>query len=67
MSGVKAVAKEQGYDYVFDVAANGIVYYPETGTDLTQAVRDKIGANAAPMIRDRRADDQTGWRHCSSG
>ena len=51
MSGVKAVAKEQGYDYVFDVAANGIVYYPETGTDLTQAVKNKIGANAAPMIK----------------
>ncbi|MBS1595119.1 MAG: OmpH family outer membrane protein [Bacteroidetes bacterium] len=48
IKGVKAVAKEQGYDYVFDLAANGVVYYPEGGTDLTQAVKTKIGANAAP-------------------
>ena len=48
MKGVKAVAKEQGYDYVFDLAANGVVYFPEGGTDLTQAVKTKIGANAAP-------------------
>ena len=45
--GVKDVAKEQGYDYVLDVAANGVVYYPETGSDLTQAVKTKIGATAA--------------------
>lgn len=49
LKGVKDVAKEQSYDYVFDVAANGLVYFPETGTDLTQAVKNKIGANAAPM------------------
>lgn len=48
LKGVKAVAKEQGYDYVFDVAANGLVNFPETGTDLTQAVKTKIGANVAP-------------------
>ncbi len=47
MKGVKAVAKEQGYDYVFDLAANGLVYFPESGTDLTQAVKTKIGATAA--------------------
>ena len=47
IKGVKEVAKEQGYDYVFDVAANGLVYFPETGTDLTQAVKNKIGATAA--------------------
>jgi outer membrane protein len=52
MKGVKDVAKEQGYDYVLDIAANGVVYYPETGSDLTQAVKNKIGANAAaPMPR----------------
>ncbi len=49
--GVKEVAKELGYDYVFDIAANGVVYYPETGTDLTQAVKNKIGANAAPPVK----------------
>ncbi|MCW3126209.1 MAG: hypothetical protein JWO03_1867 [Bacteroidetes bacterium] len=50
MKGVKDVAKELGYDYIFDVAANGVVYYPETGTNVTQAVKTKIGATAAPPV-----------------
>ena len=43
--GVKEVSKDQGYAYIFDIAAGGVVYYPETGTDITQAVKTKIGAN----------------------
>ena len=58
LKGMKDVAKEQGYDYVFDVAANGIVYFPETGTDLTQAVKTKIGATAAAPMPKAPANGQ---------
>ena len=44
MKGVKEVAKEQGYSYILDLAAGGVVYSPETGNDITQAVKTKIGA-----------------------
>jgi outer membrane protein len=44
MKGVKEISKEQGYSYIFDLAAGGVVYYPETGSDITQAVKTKIGA-----------------------
>ena len=50
MKGVKEVAKEQGYAYVFDLAAGGVVYYPETGYDLTAAVKTKIGATLTPSL-----------------
>jgi outer membrane protein len=50
LKGVKEVAKEQGYSYVLDLAANGVVYSPETGSDLTQAVKTKIGANMTPPV-----------------
>ena len=44
LKGVKEIAKEQGYSYIFDLAAGGVVYSPETGYDITQAVKTKIGA-----------------------
>lgn len=44
MKGVKEIAKEQGYSYILDLAAGGVVYYPESGSDITQAVKTKIGA-----------------------
>ena len=44
LKGVKEVAKEQGYSYILDLAAGGVVYSPETGSDITQAVKTKIGA-----------------------
>jgi outer membrane protein len=47
-SAVKQIAKEQGYSYIFDIAAGGTVYFPETGTDITQAVKIKLGGNLAP-------------------
>lgn len=50
-SAVKEISKEQGYSYVFDLAANQVVYYPETGGfDLTPAVKTKLGANMAPPM-----------------
>lgn len=44
VKGVKEIAKEQGYSYILDLAAGGVVYSPETGSDITQAVKTKIGA-----------------------
>jgi outer membrane protein len=41
---VNAVAKENGYAYIFDIAAGGVVYYPETG-DITDLVKRKMGIN----------------------
>jgi outer membrane protein len=46
---VKEIAKEQGFTYVLDLAANSVVYYPETGGfDLSPAVKSKLGANMLP-------------------
>jgi outer membrane protein len=44
LKGVKEVAKENGYTYIFDIAAGGVVYFPETGSDVTPLVKTKIGA-----------------------
>jgi outer membrane protein len=52
LKGVKDVAKEQGYSYVLDQSASGLVYVPEGSSDLTQAVKTKIGANLpAPVAK----------------
>ena len=46
---VKEIAKEQGFSYVLDLAANQVVYYPETpGFDLSPAVKSKLGASLIP-------------------
>ncbi|WP_423147270.1 OmpH family outer membrane protein [Rubrolithibacter danxiaensis] len=42
---VKAVAKEKGYAYVFDVSQPGVVYF-EGGDDLLAAVKAKLGIPA---------------------
>jgi outer membrane protein len=47
LKGVKEVAKEQGYSYILDLAAGSVVYSPETGFDITQAVKTRIGATLA--------------------
>jgi len=44
LKGVKEVAKENGYTYILDIAAGGVVYFPETGSDVTPLVKTKIGA-----------------------
>jgi outer membrane protein len=50
-SAVKDIAKEQGFSYVLDLAANNVVYYPETGGyDLSPAVKSKLGANMSPPM-----------------
>jgi len=51
-SAVKEISKEQGFSYVLDLAANNVVYYPETGGyDLSPAVKAKLGANMAPPVK----------------
>jgi outer membrane protein len=47
-SAVKDIAKEQGYSYILDLAANSVVYYPESGGDISAAVKTKLGANLTP-------------------
>lgn len=41
---IDAVAKENGYSYIFDVSTPGIVvYYPENEGDVTELVKKKMG------------------------
>lgn len=43
---VKAVAKEKGFAYVFDVSQPGVVYF-DGGEDLLSAVKTKLGITTA--------------------
>lgn len=43
---VKAVAKEKGYAYVFDISQPGVVYF-DGGDDLISSVRAKLGISAS--------------------
>ncbi|MDB5014351.1 MAG: hypothetical protein JWQ25_2553 [Daejeonella sp.] len=43
---VKAVAKEKGYAYVFDISQPGVVYF-DGGDDLIVSVRAKLGISAS--------------------
>lgn len=40
---VNAVAKENGYTYIFDISTGSVVYYPETSGDITGLVKKKMG------------------------
>jgi outer membrane protein len=51
MKGVKEIAKEQGYSYILDLAAGAVVYYPESGYDVTEAVKTKIGATLPVPVK----------------
>lgn len=42
---VNAVAKENGYTYIFDIATGSVVYYPESSGDITDLVKKKMGIN----------------------
>jgi outer membrane protein len=42
---VAAVAKENGYAYIFDLASGGVAYHPETAGDITDLVKKKMGSN----------------------
>ncbi len=42
---VAAVAKENGYDYIFDIAAGSVAYYPESTGNITDLVKKKMGGN----------------------
>lgn len=39
---VAAVAKENGYSYIFDIAGGSVAYYPETAGDITELVKKKM-------------------------
>ena len=61
MKGVKEISKEQGYSYILDIAAGGVVYYPESGSDITQAVKTKIGATL-PVTDKTKTPSGTGTK-----
>ena len=42
---VSAVAKENGYSYIFDLAGGTLAYYPEKDGDITDLVKKKMGIN----------------------
>lgn len=42
---VQAVASENGYAYVFDLASGTVVYHPEDKGDVTELVKKKMGIN----------------------
>ncbi len=42
---VQAVAKENGYTYIFDLASGAVVYYPESSGDVGPLVKKKLGIN----------------------
>lgn len=42
---VQAVAKENGYTYIFDIATGSIAYHPENTGDVTDLVKKKMGIN----------------------
>jgi outer membrane protein len=43
---IKAVAKEKGYAYVFDVSQQGVIYF-DGGDDILEVVKAKLAAAAA--------------------
>jgi len=42
---VQAVAKENGYTFIFDLATGVVAYYPENSGDVTELVKKKMGIN----------------------
>ena len=42
---VQAVAKENGYTFIFDIASGMVAYHPETTGDVTDLVKKKMGIN----------------------
>jgi outer membrane protein len=52
---IKAVSKEKGYAYVFDVSQQGVVYF-DGGDDILKFVQAKLGisATAAPAATPKK-------------
>ena len=42
---VQAVAKENGYTYIFDLATGVVAYHPDNTGDVTELVKKKMGIN----------------------
>lgn len=40
---IKKVAKANGYTYVFDIAAGGVIYFSEQSTDILSLVKKELG------------------------
>lgn len=42
---IEAIAKEQGYSYVFDATASGVIVYADETMNITDLVKAKIASN----------------------
>ena len=42
---VAAVAKENGYSYIFDLASGSVAYHTEASGDITDLVKKKMSSN----------------------
>lgn len=40
---IKKVAKQNGFIYIFDISAGGVVYYSETSIDILPLVKKELG------------------------
>ena len=43
LNAIKAVGKENGYTYIFDLSAGGVLYFAETADDVMPLVKKKLG------------------------
>lgn len=43
LNAIKAVGKENGYTYIFDLSAGGLLYFAETADDVMPLVKKKLG------------------------
>jgi outer membrane protein len=60
IKGLQAVAKENGYTYILDIAAGAVPYFPETEFDVTAALKTKIGATLTPAPKPAAGTGTTG-------
>jgi outer membrane protein len=42
---VNAVAKENGYTYIFDLSSGVVAYHPDVNGDISEQVKKKLGIN----------------------
>lgn len=42
---IEAIAKEQGYSYVFDATASGVIVYADETMNITELVKAKMASN----------------------
>jgi outer membrane protein len=46
---ISAVAKENGFTYILDLAQGGVIYYDEASTNILPLVKQKMGLKDKPI------------------